>query len=181
MNSVTGPDRENKQNIIDIRQLPTEADLKQWIDQYGNGLLRLCLLQLGDYALAEDAVQETFIRAWQNYHRFEHRSSVKTWITTIAVNVCRSMQRSPWRKRTTSLESLPELAESGEMPDFTVSQAVMKLPTDLKEVLLMHDLQGMKLREIAAARHIPLATASSRLNRARKRLRRELKEWYPHE
>ena len=177
MNSVSGPDRE----IQNIRQLPTESELKAWMDEYGNGLLRLCLLQLGDYALAEDAVQETFIRAWKSYHRFEYRSSVKTWITTIAVNVCRSMQRSPWRKRMTSLESLPEPAESGEMPDFTVSQAVMKLPPDLKEVLLMHDLQGVKLREIAEARHIPLATASSRLNRARKRLRRELKEWYPHE
>lgn len=177
MNSVTGPDRE----IQMFRQFPTEEDLKSWIDEYGNGLLRLCLLQLGDYALAEDAVQETFIRAWQNYHTFEHRSSVKTWITTIAVNVCRSLQRSPWRRRMTSLDSIPELSESGEMPDFTVSQAVMKLPPDQKEVLLMHDLQGIKLREIAEARGIPLATASSRLNRARKRLRRELKEWYPYD
>lgn len=177
MNSVTGPDRE----IKNIQQLPMEEDLRMWIEQYGNGLLRLCLLQLGDYALAEDAVQETFIRAWQNYAGFEHRSTVKTWITTIAVNVCRSMQRSPWRRRTLFLDSLPELASNDDMPDFTVSQAVMKLPTDLKEVLLMHDLQGIKLREIAEARHIPLATVSSKLNRARKRLRRELKEWYPYE
>ncbi|MBR6766497.1 MAG: RNA polymerase sigma factor [Clostridia bacterium] len=181
MNSATGPDREYTKKITNIRQFPLEADIETWIEQYGNGLLRLCFLQLGDYALAEDAVQETFIRAWQHYDRFEHRSSVKTWITTIAVNVCRSLQRSPWRRRMTSLESIPELSESGEMPDFTVSQAVMKLPPDLKEVFLMHELQGMKLREIAEARHIPLATASSRLNRARKRLRRELKEWYPYE
>lgn len=181
MNSATGPDREFSKTTDDISQFPLEADLETWLEQYGSGILRLCFLQLGDHALAEDAVQETFIRAWQHYDRFERRSSIKTWITTIAVNVCRSMQRSPWRRRVTSLESLPELAESGEMPDFTVSQAVMKLPPDLKEVFLMHELQGIKLREIAESRRIPLATASSRLNRARKRLRRELKEWYPYE
>ena len=54
----------------------------------------------------------------------------------------------------------------------------MKLPPDLREVVLMHEMQGMKLREIAQARQVPLATVASRLNRAKKRLRRELKEWY---
>ena len=112
MNSAAGPYRAierktvdkqtaDKKEIGNIRQFPLEADIEAWIEQYGNGLLRLCFLQLGDYALAEDAVQETFIRAWQNYERFEHRSSVKTWITTIAVNVCRSMRRSPWHRRVT--------------------------------------------------------------------------------
>lgn len=175
MHSATGPDRVNIQPNL------TEADLASWIDQYGDNLLRLCFLQLGDYALAEDAVQETFIRVWQNYADFEHRCSIKTWITTIAINVCRSLQRSPWHRRTLSIESVPEPSISGEMPDFTVSQAVMKLPKDLKEVFLMHELQGIKLREIAQAQRVPLATVSSRLSRARKHLRRELKEWYPHE
>lgn len=177
MYSATGPDR-----ALDIIQSSiTEADLAAWIDQYGNGILRLCFLQLGDYALAEDAVQETFIRVWQNYASFEHRCSIKTWITTIAINVCRSLQRSPWHRRTLSIESIPEPSTNGEMPDYTVSQAVMKLPKDLKDVFLMHELQGIKLREIAQAKHLPLSTVSSRLSRARTRLRKELKEWYPYE
>jgi hypothetical protein len=63
----------------------------------------------------------------------------------------------------------------GEMP---VTRAVMKLPPDLREVLLMHELQGLKLREIARARRLPLATVSSRLKRAKDRLRRDLEGWY---
>ena len=152
-------------------------DLEEWMDRYGDNLLRLCVLQLGDYALAEDAVQETFIRAYNHYEGFEHLASVKTWLTRIAINVCRSLRRSPWR-RAVPLEAMPELPATEEFPDYTVSRAVMKLPPELREVVLMHDLQGMKLREIAEARRLPLATVSSRLNRARKRLRRELEGWY---
>lgn len=158
---------------------PAGEALQTWIDRYGDGLLRLCLLQLGDYALAEDAVQETFMRAYRAYDRFEGRSSVKTWLTAIAVNVCRSLRRSAWRRRTVSLEDLGDLpAPPGELPDYTVSDAVMQLPPPLREVLLMHELQGMKLREIAQARHVPLATVSSRLRRAKQRLRRDLEGWY---
>ena len=156
-----------------------EAELEAWIDEYGDGLLRLCLLQIGDYGLAEDAVQETFVRAWRGYGRFEHRCSVKTWLTAIALNVCRSSLHGLWRRRTVPLEQLPELAGNGDpLPDFTVSRAVMKLPPELREVVLMHELQGIKLREIAEARHIPVATVSSRLRRAKERLRGELKGWY---
>ena len=149
--------------------------------KYGDGLLRLCILQIGDYALAEDAVQETFIRAYRHYDTFENRSSVKTWLTAIAVNVCRSMRRSPWRRSTVALEQIPEMAFSEAFPDFTVSNAVLKLPPELREVVLMHELQGMKLREIAEARHLPLATVNSRLRRAKQRLRRDLEGWYFNE
>lgn len=155
------------------------ADLEMWIERYGDGLLRLCLLQLGDYQLAEDALQETMLRAYRHYDRFEHRASVKTWLTTIAVNVCRSMRRSPWNARVVSSETLPECPVwDVDGADDSVSRAVMKLPPEMREVLLMHELQGVRLREIAQAKGLPLATVSSRLRRARQRLRKDLEGWY---
>ena len=158
---------------------PPDATLEGWIERYGDGLLRLCFMQLGDHALAEDAVQEAFIRAWRHYDRFEHRSSEKTWLTAIAVNVCRSMRRSPWRARTVSLADVPEPATDGDaLPDSTVTRAVMALPPAQREVILMHELQGLKLREIAEARRLPLATVGARLRRAKQRLRRDLEGWY---
>lgn len=161
------------------RENPAEVHLEEWITQYGDGLLRLCILQLRDYSLAEDAVQETFIRAYQHYDRFEHRCAVKTWLTTIAINVCRSMQRSASRKRTISLDVIAELpTHDDQLPDYTVTQAVMKLQPILREVILLHEVQGLKLREIAEARKIPLATVASRLRRAKQRLQKDLKEWY---
>lgn len=157
----------------------SEIELERLITQYGDGLLRVCLLYLKDYALAEDAVQETYLRAYRSYSRFEGRSSEKTWLTAIAINVCRNMLRSPWRKRTVGEEALQYLrSDDPELPDPTVSRAVMKLPKDQREAVILHYVQGMKIREIAQMLGIPLQTVSSRLSRARQKLRTELKEWY---
>ena len=57
-------------------------------------VISICYLR--DGALAEDAAQETFVRAWRSREDFRGASSEKTWLTSIAVNVCRNMLRSPW-------------------------------------------------------------------------------------
>lgn len=157
----------------------SEMELERLVDQYGDGLLRTCLLYLRDYGLAEDAVQETFLRAYRSWNRFEGRSSEKTWLTAIAINVCRTMLRSPWRKRVSGEEALALLrSEDPSMPDPTVARAVMRLPKDQRVCIILFYVQEMKIREIAQALEVPQATVSSRLNRARKKLRAELKEWY---
>ena len=157
----------------------SEVELERLINQYGDGLLRVCLLYLKDYALAEDAVQETFLRAYRNYDRFEGRSSEKTCLTAIAINVCRNMLRSPWHRRNSGEEALQYLkSEDPDMPDPTVSRAVMRLPRDLRAAVILHYVQGFKIREIAQVLEVPVQTVSSRLSRARGRLRAELKEWY---
>lgn len=160
----------------------SEAELARLISAYGDGLLRVCLLYLKDYALAEDALQETFLRAYRSYARFEGRSSEKTWLTAIAINVCRNYLRSPWHRRTTGEETLELLrCEDPDMPDPTVSRAVMRLPRDQRAVIILYYVQGMKIREIAQALGVPTATVSSRMSRAKARLRGELKEWYFNE
>lgn len=161
------------------RVIFSEADLERLITQYGDGLLRVCLLYLKDYALAEDAVQETFLRAYRAWSGFQGRSSEKTWLTAIAINVCKNMLRSPWRRRMVGEDALLYLkTEDPELPDPTVARAVMKLPRDQRAAVILYYVQGMKTREIAQALEIPVATVSSRLSRARQKLRAELKEWY---
>ena len=68
--------------------------IEELIDLYGDAILRLCILYLGDRQLAEDAFQETFLKAWEKWDGFRGESSVKTWLTRIAVNTCRDMLRS---------------------------------------------------------------------------------------
>ena len=161
------------------RVILSEMDLERMIDLHGDSLLRVCLLYLKDYGLAEDAVQETFLRAYRSWDKFEGRSSEKTWLTAIAINFCRTMLRSPWQRRTASEEVLEHLkAEDPDLPDPTVARAVMRLPKDQRIAVILFYVQEMKIREIAQALEIPQATVSSRLNRARKKLRTELKEWY---
>lgn len=172
MNSVEVPDR----------VILSEMELERLIEQYGDGLLRICLLYLKDYGLAEDAVQETFLRAYRSWHKFEGRSSEKTWLTAIAINVCRTALRAPWRRRTVGEEALMLLkAEDPSMPDPTVARAVMRLPRDQRVAVILFYVQEMKIREIAQTLEIPQATVSSRLGRARRKLRAELKEWYFNE
>lgn len=157
----------------------SEVDLERLIEQYGDGLLRVCLLYLKDYGLAEDAVQETFLRAYRSWHGFEGRSSEKTWLTAIAINVCRTMLRSPWKRHTVGEEALTVLkTEDPALPDPTVARAVMRLPGNQRIAVILFYVQEMKIREIAQMLEIPQATVSSRLNRARSKLRAELKEWY---
>ena len=61
--------------------------VEELIDQHGDDILRLCLLYMGERQLAEDAFQETFVRAWRHLPGFRGESSVKTWLSHIAVNV----------------------------------------------------------------------------------------------
>ena len=76
----------------------SEIRIRNWMDQYGDALLKVCIVYLTDYGLAEDAVQDTFLNAWRFMDRFEGRNgcSEKTWLTSIAVNVCRSYRRTKW-------------------------------------------------------------------------------------
>lgn len=104
---------------------------------------------------------------------------MKTWLTTIAINVCRNMLRAPWSRRTVGEEALLSLkAADPEMPDPTVARAVMKLPRDQRTAVVLYYVQGLKIREIAQVMGVPVPTVSSRLSRAKQKLHAELKEWY---
>ena len=76
--------------------LQDEDGFARLLDDWGDRLLRLCTLYLKDAHLAEDAVQETLIKAWRNADKFRGEGSELTWITRIAINVCKSYLRSPW-------------------------------------------------------------------------------------
>ena len=169
---------------MELCQVPgkaREADISLLVEQYGDTLLRFCYLYLNDLQLAEDAVQETYLKAYRSLHTFRGESSESTWLTAIALNVCRSLTRSPWFRqedRQTRLEQLPEASVPFDPQDDTVISEVMKLPRKYREVILLHYYQGLKLREIAAMMSLPEATLSTRVKRARAKLKVKLERWY---
>ena len=149
--------------------------LEEAIRAYGDSLLRLCFLYLRDRQLAEDAVQETFLRAYRSYSRFRGESQDKTWLTRIAVNVCKSALR---RERPLSLLDAPEGSYESQFRDDTVLQAVCALPQKLREVVLLYYFQELSTPEIAKLLHLPRNVITARLSRARARLKTDLKGWY---
>ena len=72
-------------------------DLAGLLEEHGDHLLRLCTLYLGDRSQAEDAVQDTFLRALRAWPGFRGDCAVETWLVRIAINVCKRQLRSPWR------------------------------------------------------------------------------------
>lgn len=146
------------------------------LDSFGRELLRTCFAYLEDEALAEDALQETFLRAWRAWDRFEGQCSEKTWLTGIAMNVCRSMLR---KKRPIFLADLPECADTAPEPsDGTVLRAIHGLKPKYREVVLLYYYQELSQREIAQALHLSVPNVSARLCRGREMLRKALKGWY---
>ena len=163
MEAVKDPDSKRDQTI------------ERLIIQYQTPLLRLCYVQLHDRALAEDAVQETFLKAFRGFSQFRGDSSEKTWLTKIAVNTCRDFQRGGWFRhtdRSVTPEMLPVAADTRpDAEDYDLSLAVMKLPRKLREVILLYYYQDLGTEEIAEILGIVQSSVSSRLKRGREKLR----------
>lgn len=153
----------------------------------GNGayLERLALGYLGDPDEAEDAAQETLIRAARNLHRYRPGSNLRGWLTVICANVCKGrLRRRKTRQRLLGALQVFGLG-SAAAPDPETSAiqndqnrllrlAVASLPEGQRLVVLLRYVQGLPVREIAAALEIPEGTVHSRLHHAHQRLRQTI-------
>ena len=167
-----------------MAQDPRREWLEKALSRGEKPILHLCYAYLGDTALAEDAVQETFFKAWKHYDRFRGEAEEKTWLTRIAMNHCRDQLKSAWFRntdRSVPADTLPEGAVPFEERDDTVTRAVMSLPPKLKEVTLLRWYQGMSLEEISGVLRMPRSTVNYRLKKAKTMLKGELEEWFNEE
>lgn len=167
---------------ITSKAMLDEIDLGRLLSLYGNDLLRICFLYLRDYHLAEDALQDTFEKAIKSYVRFRGECEEKTWLTRIAINICKNQLRTPWHRRRVDdaafLTQLSATQNPTDGSDESLMLAISKLSLKYKEVVLLFYYEEMQLKEIATALHIPEATVSTRLARARTQLKETAKEWY---
>ena len=153
--------------------------LEELVNTYENTLFRTALAILGDRAGAEDAVQDTFLRALRAWPGFRGDCAVETWLVRIAINVCKRQLRSPWRLLRAPQESLDSLRMEGpEPPDDTLVRAIQALPPKYREVIILYYYQEWRAWEIAQRLHVPVSTVTVRLSRARGLLRERLKGWY---
>jgi len=143
-----------------------------------NVVYRMC----GDELIAEDAAQETFIRAWQNLAGYRPNTSLRNWLYRIAFNAGMDMVRKEKRILPGDIGEMhlldskpgPESLASERERRSLVQEAILSLPDASRAVLVLREYEEMSYQEIADALDIPVGTVMSRLNYARKILKEKL-------
>lgn len=158
--------------------------LTHMVETYEVLLFRTCYMYLRDKELAEDAVQETFLKAYKAMDTFRGDCNEKTWLMKIAMNTCRDMKRSHWMRyvdRKVSLELLPEPSQEYDGWDsLDLAMAILKLPVKYKEIILLYFYQDMTMQEIAEMLNVSVTTVSKRMKQACTRLEGMLERGYMH-
>lgn len=155
-------------------------------DHFASGVYRLCYSLLMNEQDAEDIVQESFVYAFKNLHRYDpSKASLKTWLYTIAVSRCRNTYR---RKRflTVDISQLlgfelkapsseaPEVAVIRQDAEDAIQRALVDLSPRLREAIVLRYGQGLTYREIAEVMGCPQKTAESRVRLGHQRLKQSL-------
>ena len=179
---------------------PADEALPLLVEAQGGRLFSLGLQFCGSREEAEDLVQETFLQAYRKWSQFQGRSSPATWLYTIASRICQRFHRrrsgEPDR-----LESLDELLPFGEARMAVVPErgrdplaegiraearrrtevAIAGLPIAFRMPLVLKEIVGFSLAEIAQILGVKEATVKTRLHRARLRIRKALEGALPVE
>ena len=149
-----------------------DSAFEELVSQNQDKLLRTCYLYLRDRQLAEDAVQETFVRLIRSETGFADREHEKAWLIVTVSNVCKDMLKS--RKRTeVSLDEQSGLSAPASEPN-AVLEAILALPDLYKTAVYLFYCEGYTAREIAAMLGEKPNTVMTHIRRARGLLKKSL-------
>jgi RNA polymerase sigma-70 factor (ECF subfamily) len=168
-----------------------DAAYDELVRTYNASIFHVAFRMLGDNAEASDVVQEIFIKVFRNIGGFKGESALKTWIFRIAFSEILNRLRwwkSRHRSSTVSLDVEPNgqehyVADSGPTPDeileskereFAIQQALGKLSSDHRSIIILRDIEGFSYSEIAEVLGVSIGTVKSRLARGREDLKRSL-------
>ena len=146
---------------------------------------------------AEDLVQETYLKAYRGYERFQEGTNLKAWmyriLTNSYINRYRAKQRRPDETDISDVEDMylyrrlggeqsdvgtsAEEAFLNSVTDSTVKAAIEALPENFRMAVLLADVEGFAYKEIAEILDIPIGTVMSRIHRGRKALEKQLHEF----
>ena len=128
---------------------------------------------------ADDATQDVFVRAWQRLGQFRGDSAFGTWLFRLGVNVMlsrREVVATRQRRHVDDAELIDTLSARGASPELGLDfeAAMQRLPPGMRQIFVLHDIEGYKHDEIAAMLGIAQGTSKSQLHRVRMVLRKYL-------
>lgn len=153
-----------------------EDAVELFVRKYYPAIRSYCRSHTRSDAAAEDLTQETFERFFQSFHQYRHCGKLANYLYVIAGNLCRDNYR---KKQELLLEEMPE---TGENPldaaelRMDVEDAVRRLPDEMREVIILHYFQGIKLKTVAEIIGIGLPLVKYRLKKAKERLKSYMEE-----
>jgi RNA polymerase sigma-70 factor (ECF subfamily) len=140
---------------------------------------------LGNYADAQDATQEAFVKCWRAQHRLDRVRNFRAWIFRVGLNAARDMQRNAWRRRVRPLAQAPAVASGEAAPDDAccrgedvdrLRRAVQDLRHEEKEVFLLRQNGDLTYEQIAVVCRRPVGTVKTQMRAALIKLRGVLAE-----
>jgi len=165
----------------------------RWEKQIYNFILRY----LGDYELAKDVMQRTFIRTYKSLSKLKDRKKFSTWLFQIALNQCKDELKKKKRKHVSISEvrrgensgsreivsivtdpsNGPENATQMDSITSVLKKALQYIPEEQRVVIIMKEYHGLKFIEIAEILSVPLNTIKSRMYYGLNSLRKVLEQW----
>lgn len=149
------------------------------VNEHNDYLLQLTYLYVKDWNTAEDIVQEVFINYWMKEEQFQAQSSLRTYLTRIAINRCKDYLKS-WRYRTQTLTNVftgmirPKNQLILQDEQLILADAVLALPIKFREVIILYYFKELTIREIAVIINTSESTIKYRLKSAKERLKEKL-------
>lgn len=182
--------------LVELAKSGNSSVFRIFMHRHSRQLYRVARCILGDDSDAEDVVQETYLKAFENLELFRGNCKLRTWLTRIAIN--EALGRARKRRPTTDLSTLSILKNQEEVrqaiygegcmgsnPETDTSRAevlrlledaVNALPEGFRVVFVMREMEQMTIEETASHLHIRPETIKTRLHRARRLLRSVLQE-----
>lgn len=129
-----------------------------------------------NYTDAEDIVQNTFLKLWQKKDGFESDDHARRWLLRVAVNECNSLWRSPWKRKTSSLEELVQEPVFTAPEKSSLYDAVKELPQKNRLIVYLYYFEDYSVKEVAQMMGLSESAVQNRLFRSREKLKEILKE-----
>jgi RNA polymerase sigma-70 factor, ECF subfamily len=166
--------------VVQRARLGDEAAWELVMKMHQDPVFRFAYLLIGDQAEAEDIAQETFIRAYRAFARFDSQRALRPWLLSITANLTRNRRRSLGRYMKVvnqllqaggGITSSVEEKSAGHEDNRVVWQAIRRLPETDQQVIYCRYFLELSVREVAEVTGVAPGTVKSRLHRSLRRLR----------